>query len=398
MLSKFKIIISFALRDILRSKTIFFLTILSLIAVFTAVILSAGILDGFQTTLQNGSIDTGGHLTIKAEKGKDSIADVDRVATFLNGLESVAGFSVRSYGSAVTKIDGEVRGNGYASIGVEPRMEGKASMIPYRLIKGRYLKPNDTRSVVIGVSVADALKGLMYDKKKIEVGDKIRYISLVADRSREYEVVGIVDAKYFHPNWTSYFPKKELEWLDETRKDNEIIIRLKDPAKIEEIKNQIERDVSGVDVFSWQEKEGYVFNIVVAVKFITANITNLLIVTTFVIMNVIIYINVTQRRRQIGVMKSMGSSNRFIVAIYVFETLVYFACAFIFATIIFLGIHFFFITHPVPMLIGDLKTVVLFGSIFKTFSILISAALIGSFVPAYIAARTRIVDVLRGNS
>ena len=95
-----------------------------------------------------------------------------------------------------------------------------------------------------------------------------------------------------------------------------------------------------------------------AIKFITGNISNLLIITAFVIVSVIIYINVSQRRRQIGIIKSMGAKNSFVVAIYMVEALVYFILSFLLAFLVFLLIHIFFVNNPIPLLIGDFRTVI----------------------------------------
>ena len=394
-ISRFRILVSFALRDVSKSRIILIFTIVSLGAAFTAVFLSAAILDGFQATLENGTIDTGGHLTIKPQADDKSIGNIDLIGQKLKSAENVQGYSVRSYGGFITRINGKYQGQGYASIGVDPMQERAASQIPNRVIAGRYLLPGDTNSVVIGVTLADALKGLMYDNKQVKVGDKIRYISPETGKGGNYTVAGILDTKYFHPDWSSYFPKEELEWLDGSRKNSEIIVKLKDPSRLEETRKNLENILPNTAVFTWREREGYVFNIITVVNFITGTISNLLIVTTFVIMSVIIFINVFQKRRQIGILKSMGANNRFIVMVYILETLTYALISFAMGYLIFLLIHSFSLGNPVPLLIGDFHTVVVEKNMGKVLLVLLTASLVGSIFPAYTAARTRIVDVLR---
>ncbi len=397
MFSRIKILLSFALRDISKSRTTLILTVFSLTAIFTAVILSTSILDGFQATLQNGSINTGGHLTVKPAKG-ENIKNIDLVQNDLGLNEEIEGYSTRSHAGLIMEIDGSFKGVGYAALGVDPMMERSASQVPNYLVSGRYLLPSDERSVVIGVTLADLLSGLLYDGKEISVGEEVRYISPLTGKARDYTVVGIVDTKYFHSNWSSYFPKKELEWLDNSKKDSEIIVRLKDPSNIEDQRQVLQNELNGEKVFTWNEKEGYIFNIVMAIKFITGNISNLLIITAFVIVSVIIYINVSQRRRQIGIIKSMGAKNSFVVAIYMVEALVYFILSFLLAFLVFLLIHIFFVNNPIPLLIGDFRTVIVKSDMVKIFFILILSTISGSMIPSYIAARTQIVNVLRGES
>lgn len=298
--------ISYALRDISKSRIILACTIIGLSAAFTAVFLSVGVEDGFQVTLRNGSVDTGGEITIKPNGGNGSIENTDAIKRVLDETQNVGGYSFRSYGGPSMQIAGVYKMHGYAAIGVDPIEERSAVLIPERIIAGRYLLPTDTQSVVIGVTLADSLVGLMYDGKQIEVGDVIRYGSPLDGRWRDYRVVGIVDAKYFHPNWSSYFPKKELEWLDDSHRNIEIAVKLKDPSRMEETKTALQSSLQGVQVITWREREGYVMNIMDLVGFITGTINRLLVVTTFVIISVIIFINVFQKRRQIAILKAMG--------------------------------------------------------------------------------------------
>ncbi|MFZ2187455.1 MAG: ABC transporter permease [Candidatus Moraniibacteriota bacterium] len=393
--SRLKILLSFALRDVSKSRIILVFTIMSLSAAFTAVFVSAGVLDGFQAMLERGSIDTGGELTIKAKTGNGGIENIDDVTRILGAEKNIAGYSVRSYGGLKAKMDGKYKGHGYAAIGVDPMQEREATQIPDRVIAGRYLLPGDTRSVVVGITMADSLKGLLYDNQEVHVGDKIRFIGPSNNKGRDYTIVGIASTKYFHPDWSTYFPKKEIEWLDNTREDSEIIVKLKDPAQMDETKKKLQRLLPYAEVFNWKEREGYIFNIVTMVNFITSTISNLLIITTFVIMSVIIFINVHQRRRQIAILKSMGASSRFVVAIYVVQTLTYSLFSFALAYLTFLLMHSFSLNHPIPMQIGDFHTVVVDKSMAQMFGILFLASLVGSLFPSYMAARTRIVDVLR---
>jgi len=107
-------------------------------------------------------------------------------------------------------------------------------------------------------------------------------------------------------------------------------------------------------------------------------------------------INVTQKKRQIGILKAMGATNKFIIGIYLIETLIYSVLSYLLGFLIFISIHLYYADHPTPLLIGDFRTVIDVQKIWISAITLSLAAFGGSFIPAYMAAKTKIVDVMRG--
>lgn len=398
MLGKIIILVSFVLRDISKSRVVLILTILSLSVAFSAIFLSGGVLNGFQMTMENGTIDTGGHLTIISANGKDSIKNIESEVARIRRNPNVEAVSVRSYGNLMRVKKGESFGIGYAAIGIDPNLEGGATRIPSRVVEGRFLGrgSGDDHSVVLGLELADFMKGISSDGKRIHVGEKIHVRSRSGNEG-EYVVVGIVDTKYFHPNWSIYFTKKEMDFLDKQGINQEIAVKLHDPNQLEDIRSELQRDDLNIRVITWKEREGYVFNIITATKFITDNITRLVSFTVFLVMSATIFINVFQRRRQIGILKSMGASNRFIVAIYVLETLVYAVFSYTIGLLLFILVYVYSDQHPIPLLIGDFKIVLSKLDMLKLAGMLLVISVVGSFIPSYVAARTRIADVLRNS-
>ncbi len=394
MLSRFRILVSFALRDVSKSRIVLILTIVSLSTAFTAIFLSNGILEGFTGTLERGSINDAGYLHIKPADEKAHIGNIDGVMDSLKTMENVQRYSLRSFGQIALKNGDKVL-QPYMSVGIIPSQESLVSKTPSHLVAGRYLTDTDTKSVVLGTALADALHGLVYDGRMIGVGSKIDAFGLSGNQG-QYTVVGIVDGKNFIPNWMAFFPKKELERLDNSMQDSEIIVDLKDPALMETTRRAIGRAIPGVDVVTWKEDAGYITDIMQGVSLITSSISLLLILTVFIIMSVIIFINVLQHRRQIGILKSMGASSRFIVSIYLLESLVYSILSLALGLSIFLLMDVISNSHPVPMLIGDFYTKVVTGNIIIAFVIMNVAAIGGSILPATLAARTEIADVLMG--
>lgn len=392
---RWRLIASFAFRDILRNRVILIFNVVSLSTAFTAVFLTGGILGGFQTSLRSGAVDSIGDVVIVSSKeGENERIDaIDTIISKLNTVPNIKAFSVRSYSGGIIKYDSSTF-SAETIIGVSIADENKTTKLPSDIIQGRFLRSNDTKSVVLGATLADALVGLEYDNRRIPVGKEIDITFLNGVRG-EYTVVGILDAKTFQPNWMIYMNKSEVEKMDASKRDSQIAVKLDDSLLLERTQKEIGAAMDGIKVTTWKEESGYVDNIIEAVKFVTESVKGLLITSVFIIVGVTVFVNVFQRRRQIGILKSMGADDAFIVSIYLSEVVLYFCIAFLIGLILFTGIHARSAQSPIPLLIGDFFVAFDWNAIGVSGVILLVAAVGGSVIPALEAARTRVADVIR---
>ncbi|MDP3947465.1 MAG: ABC transporter permease [bacterium] len=388
------LLVSFAFRDAARSKVVLVLVLTSLSVAFAASFLSASILDGFNKMLEDGAINSIGHLVITpAKRDKLSIENVDEVAAALKRVANVAAVSVRSSALIGIRYNNKLL-NPYKAVGVEIAEENRVTKLSQLVVAGYFVDPVKPKEVVLGLTIADALVGLIYDKKLIQVGERIKIITTAGERV-EYRVGGVIDGKAFLPNSMLLLPKQEVEKLDSTQKNSEIVVRLKEPLRIEETKREIERLNLGVRVATWHQEAGYIDDIIAAVSFITGLINRLLILSVFLITSIILFINVLQRRKQIGIIKSMGASNAFLVSIYILESFIYSILSYLLGVAIFVVIHIYSSANPIALLVGDFSTVISERQIWISLLTLTLASLAGSIIPAYLAAKTNIIKVIR---
>jgi len=140
MINKIFILLSFALRDVSKSRVILALTIISLSSAFTAVFISAGVLKGFEATLTSGEVNSSGYLHIKPMKGKNEIENLGEIKKFLSSISNVSGYSVRSLGQADFEYNDRIH-RPYEIVGINLDNEIKTSQISQEIIKGRFLNP-----------------------------------------------------------------------------------------------------------------------------------------------------------------------------------------------------------------------------------------------------------------
>lgn len=386
-------LVSYSFRDILKSRVILLLIVASLSIAYAAVFLSASILAGFQLMLVDGAQGYLGDIVISPAGTAESIADIQTVSDRVESHPNVAAINIRSDNVTTVTYD-EKETSPYRTIGIDEFDEAQASRLADRLIEGTWIDRTRPEQAVIGMTLADFLVGLDYDGKRIPVGKEIT-VTTGTGQAKKYTVSGIIDAKNFLPNLFLILPKREIENLPGAESDSEIIVRLKDTTRLEETMRDIEDTNSAISVASWRDEAGYVDDIIGAVAFIMGLINGLLTVSVFIIMSVVIFINVFQKRRQIGIIKSMGASNTFIVTIYILEAIIYATLSYIVGFALYWVIHQYSLQHPVALLIGDFHTVFQPEILQRSLLALLAAALGGSVAPAYLAARTKIVNVIR---
>jgi len=281
-------------------------------------------------------------------------------------------------------------------MGVVASDEKSTTKISDKIIDGNFVNVANLDQIVIGRLMAQSLMGNPYGKNRARAGMEVELINHLG-WSQRYTIGGVADAKSFIPNWLVILSKEQLEKLDPSQKDSEIAVKLKNPRDGAYVKSLIKQKNPNLNVYIWNEQAGYVNDMIGAVSFMTNLVNILVIIIVFVLVSIIIFINILQKKRQIGVLKSMGIDNKFVFRIYLSETMIYLAFSWIIGFLIFLVVHLYLLNYPMPTLIGDFHTVINWQTAALSIAALFGAAIAGTIIPAILAAKIKIVDVIRDN-
>lgn len=238
-------------------------------------------------------------------------------------IQRINGVNV-AYGQLQTSalvIYGE-EGQGMTIVGISPSDFERLDTLGVEV--GRYLKDSDRYATVIGYSVA-------YEKFQKEVGLRKKLVI----KETEFQVVGIMNkagGALMTTDATVYLPKeamREVFNLPEDRVDS-IVVGVKPDADINEVAESISEALRRAHRVTKNNED---FTVITPdyVKNIVGQITGLLsillggiagislIVGTIGITN-IMFVTVSERTREIGVMKALGSTNRGILTLFVLES------------------------------------------------------------------------------
>jgi len=391
----FPLIFSFVNRNIVKNRVISFLIILSLMLAVTAVLSTAGIFEGFSRAFEGSETGWLGDIVISPKSDETSIKNIREVSDRLEKTPNVESYSVRS-GTSLPIRYADRWVFAYGFFGIDHVSEKRTTQVPFNIIEGSFFDGSgDADEVILGATLADSFIGTAYDGSRVMTGEKIS-LRTADNGIKTYTVRGIMDAKTFLPNWSVVMSKNALEKLGAHEKNNAIAVRLLDQGKTEETKADLTRALPSVNVLTWQENSGYISSILDSLGLIRGLIDTLLILVMFLITSIVVYIDVSHNKRQLGVIKAMGATNGFVRSLYLIQTVAYFLGAFLLGTIIFFLVQTYSALHPIAMQIGDFHMAASGTGFLWAFCILLAAALSGGLISTYYSTKTNIADVLRG--
>lgn len=391
----FRIALRIAGRDLRRNPFASCLTIASLAIASTAILSTNSTLNSFRDMLSNGARGWLSDIVIVPKNEDTSILHAEQMADTLESWPEIAATSVRSLATGVLRF-GEKRSTPYLILGIDPEKERQVSQLPFQVIDGQFLSDQpDSQSIVLGLTIADTLVGTSSDGERPALNSEITLLSNKGSW-HPFIIRGVIDAKTFYPNWTVLLPKTELEKIDSRQRNAQIAVRLKNPADTLAIQKKIQQAYpQNIVVHTWEEESGYIRDILKAVSFITGSIHQLLLITIFIIVSVVMYINILHQRRQIGILKSLGAGNRLIISATIFQAAFFSIAAYLFGIALFSLLFWYSNSHPTPLLIGDFRFVMDSQKIWSSFLLILLASLAGSIIPSILSIRTTIIDILR---
>lgn len=138
------------------------------------------------------------------------------------------------------------------------------------------------------------------------------------------KIVRIVDDSEDAEESTSYMPAKQLESLLKengfTKTVSYMLLELKDPAKTKEVTKKLQKNKKYL-VLSQQGILDVIIKFIRVIQALLIILSSQAILVSAVMIGIIIYINIMQRSKEIGVMKAVGYLNRDVKAIFVYEAL-----------------------------------------------------------------------------
>jgi putative ABC transport system permease protein len=376
------------------------LTVLILALACLNLLFVPGLLDGLIASSDIKVKDTfAGDLVVESATENPLIQDPSNLIMSIDEIEGVIAATPRNTIGAELKLGNE-RTSCTVS-GINPTMEPSVFTIDQFIVEGSYLSEDD-RDIVLGIQLAGSddpgIELYSRSLKHAHAGDTIS-ITYANGIAKNYRVKGIFKSDFIQTDIQALISQRELESVNEMArgKAQSIRVNTQADADIDGVKDAILRIRPGLRVFPWQDYAGIMRSMTDSFDVINTilNVVNILIagITVFIVT----YIDVTNRRKQIGIQRAIGITPGSLVMAYLLRVAFYAALA---IGVAWLG--FVFVILPVEAMFpfrfpfGPVYLVFGAHSLVRASVILVCSAIIAALIPVWMSLRVRILDAIWG--
>jgi ABC-type lipoprotein release transport system permease subunit len=282
-----------------------------------------GLIEGFQDAIYTNAIRVlGGNIQVHAEGYSEKVEqmpliplkDEDQVIqAALAQPEVVTAVRRITTGGMTTNHEGAFA---VTILGIEPENEMDFSLVPGKTNEGRFIKPDDGDSIVIGKGLAIAMD--------VKPGDQITLVGKGAHeqmRKRTMTIVGTYDLGMRDvEKQTVYISLPEAQDLyGLTGQITEVAIAIKQIGSEQDVISRLEKTITGNEINSWQTNYPDL-NSAITTKTGVMNIFSiiLLVIAGIGIMNLLL-MAIFERTREIGILGALGLKPRQISILFLLE-------------------------------------------------------------------------------
>ena len=377
------------------------LTILILVLVTLNLLFVPSLLRGLVGGANDKLKDTfAGDIVIESALDNPLIPNMKVLISKIEAIGGVVAVTPRNNMVAEIRYENE-RTSGIV-YGILPEREKEVFTISKSLIEGSFLDSNDRDQILLGVQLAGAgnpnIELYSRSLKKVHAGDKIS-VTFGGGIQKNYTVKGIFHSEFIQTDSQAFVSEAEFEAVNPLvlNKASSIRVKIDDKADAIAIMEQIKQVGDGLRILTWEDYAGIMRSMTDSFRTIDTilNVVNLLVagITVFVIT----YIDLTNRRRQIGIQRAIGIMPGCIAIAYLLRAAFYAAIAAILASLAFLYVLMpIEAKYPFHFPFGDVNLVVGFSALANAFWILLGATVAAAFLPVWIALRIKILDAIWG--
>ena len=330
-----------------------------------------------------------GEIYLDAKEPGKFIANADEKIAAIKRIDGVRmADKVLSFDTLLVSGDAYTR----AAVNVvDPKTFGETLDIEKHIESGTFLKNDD--EIVLGsrLLVRTALDGT-------KVGDTISM--KINGKDIKVKVGGISNTKYIYADDAAYISRalwQKISGEANSTAATMIIVRAAN-GKDNEVKKALENlKYTDVRIHDWRDAASYMDTISGSFKSLDAIMLLVGIIIAAVTIFIVIYVDIINKRRQIGIQRAIGVKPRVIVFSYILLSLFYAVCGVAAGLAIFFGgLVPFFLAHPFRLPIADVTLYVSPPQLVFRAEIVLVVAIISGAIPAIMASRMKMLDAILG--
>jgi lipoprotein-releasing system permease protein len=305
---------------VLRLVTLF--SIIGVAAGVATLVIALSMNTGFRETLQDRLLGVTAHVSL-TRPGSSGIKSYEEMTTKLAATPGVRSVTPAVYQTVLLSFAGQARG--VVTKGIDPERERKSDEALQRIVAGSLDFSQDSfgiDSLIVGKQLAE--------EWKLGPGD---YVTLTSPqgpltpfglmpRTRRFRVAGVFDSGFYDydENWCFMTLAAAQGLSGAGDVVNALEFRLNQPERANEIAEQVRQTAGpGFSVSTWMEENRALFRALRLEKLVTAIFIGLITFVAGLNILVVLSMTVTDKARDIAVLRSMGARREQIRTIFLWQ-------------------------------------------------------------------------------
>ena len=383
------------------NKSSLLLVIGIMVIVFLNLLFNDAIFAGITTAINNNKINYQyGEIYIEPEAGKQFITNTREIIDKYKDREEVKkiDYSLKTGVNYINQKNKDGRDSKKIPGILMAWKKGENSVFNFKknLVAGRYLKDDDFGKILLGSNLSGGFgESVFPDDLETKIGQKI-LVNFGGKNQREFKVVGIYKTKNFDVDRRGIILHKDLKKvLGVNSEASEIVFRLKNREDSKKLLKELRKEYPKLKIADWEEKISFGASIGKSFEAIGMILKVLGSFVAGLVIFIIIFVNVVNSRRQIGVLRAMGIKKRILILSYVFLGIFYILAGIVLGYFLMkYGIIEMFKIHPIKMPMADVVPILTQRAFLSAVILFSVFAVIGSFFPAYNQIKKKILDLL----
>jgi putative ABC transport system permease protein len=371
--------------------TVFLMAIAFINLVFTASLFN-GIVRGANDQVVNAYV---GHVTIGPPSGRPFIENVAHAMAGILRTEGVAGASAQTIVPAAMKYGNVVVAR--EILAIDPADEQTVTNIATKMVEGTFLAPDDADGIVLGIQVAGGpeveLNGTSFRGARVGETVELAMDGVV----RPFTIRGIFRTKFLTTDLRAFITRRAFEEMAPSSRDRAttIIVRRVGSGDERALIDALRRGGTEGIFDTWHDNAGIMKPVTKSFRSIDALLSGVGLLIAAATIFIVVYIDVMNKKRQIGVLRALGIKAWIIRATYVLKATVFACLGLAIGSAIFFAVLVpFFAKHPFALPICDAVLIVDGPDLVVRVLALFAVAALSGLVPALLATRMGIVDAI----
>jgi len=373
--------------------TVFLMAIAFINLVFISSLFN-GIIDGTNQQIINTMT---GNIYITPKDGSDNISNQKNILKTIKNTKGVESASPEIFVPASLEFNNH-KGN-WTVLSIDPNKEKNVTNVSQNMISGEYLNNSDTNSIIIGHQIAggEGVEQDAFSLKGVKVGDKVT-LSLNG-LNKELIVKGIFTTKFLDTDSRAFITNKTLSKIIPTfsHNPNTIIVKTKNGIVESDVINRLKAGGIDENIYTWEEAAGFMSSVTKSFLSINILISFVGVLIAAVTIFIIIYVDIINKRREIGILRAIGIKPYIIFTSYIIKAAAYSVGGVLLGSAIFFGILVpYFNLHPFVLPICDAVLVLTKMDFIARAETIMWVAVLSALIPSVAVTRSKILIAIFG--